>query len=359
MAIILHLLVALLPACWASSPIEKLFWDVGEDDSFYSTEFHRMVQTDNFMRHGKLVFGDWSATQTFDMGKRYRRPIPKTEATTLQATVESLNQSHYHFSAVNKVNDRVCNISINGPQIMTNFIREYRREKGNVEFMKDVVSVDFNLYGVNIELEYFQLFNKTREGVFKFLPYRIKDFTNLYRFTNRPASSQLFSHKFEVDATEGCLQDAALDRIRENNTNSTNCWNGTLCFFRVESDMEIEVSHMFMFAMTYTYAWFNMIQTGFFNMDLQVCAVKANEKTNDFRRSYKPYTIYECCSTSKAHRYPYESLSDNELFCHKPYQVTEILAIISLFLSYFTMAVFPLAITWLPSPHSTDHPNVR
>ena len=82
MAIILHLLVALLPACWASSPIEDLFRKVGENDAFYSTDIHRAVMTDNFILRSELVFGDWSATLTFNFGKRFRRPIPKTEAKT-------------------------------------------------------------------------------------------------------------------------------------------------------------------------------------------------------------------------------------------------------------------------------------
>ena len=362
MAIILHLLVALLPACWATSPIEKLFWEVGENDTFYSSELHRMVQTDDFINRDKMVLGDWSATLKFDMGKRFRRPIPKTEAKTLQSIVDSLNQSYYHSSAMNKVNGRVCNISINGPQMVRNFIREYRMEKGNVEFMKDLVAVEFKLYGTKIGLLYFQMFNTTREGVFKFLPYRIKDLKDLYWFTNTPASPVLFAHRYEVDATKGCLQDAVLDMMRDTNTTGTKCENETseyhLCL-SVESDMERAVNHMFMFAMTHIDAWFKMIQTGLFNVNREVCTLTVNGKTGDFESSYKPYTISECCSTSKAHQYPYEGGLKETLFCHRPYQVTEILAIISLFLSYFTMAVLPLAITWLPSTQSTENPNVR
>ena len=362
MAIILHFLVALLPACWANSSIEDLFRKVGEKDAFYSSEYHRMAMTDDHVYTGKLVLGDWSATVKFDMGKRYRRPIPKIEAKTLQSTVESLNQSHYHSSAVNKVNGRVCNISINGEQMVRNFIREYRREIGEVEYMKDAVGVNFNLNGSEIVIVSFQMFNKTREGVFKFLPYRIKDLTDLYRFTNKPASPELFFHRFEVDATEGCLQDAVLDMMRETNTTGTKCWNEMseyhLCL-SVESDMERAVNHMFMFAMTHIDTWFSMMQTGFFKMHRQVCTMTRNIETRDLKRLYKPYTINECCSTSKAHPYPYENGLEKTLYCHRPYQVTKILAIISLFFSYFTMAVFPLAIKWIPSRQSTDHPNVR
>ena len=364
MAIILHLLVALLPACWATSPIEELFWKVGENDDFYSTEYHRDQKSDNLILNAaNLVFGDWSVTVKFNMGKRYRRPIPKLEATTLKQIFESLNQSHYHSSAVNTVNGRVCNISINGEQMVRNFIREYRTEIGEVEYMKDLVAVKFDLYGVKIGLFFFQMFNKTREGVFKFLPYRIKDLTDLYRFTNKPASPTLFFRKYEFDVTEGCLQlqDAALNLLKQTNITG-NCWNETseyhVCL-GVEYHMETSVNHMFMFALAHIDTWYRMMQSGFFKMHREVCALTLNRDTSNLNKLYKPYTIYECCSTSKAHVHPYEEHSDNRLYCHRPYQVTEILAIISLFFGYFTMAVFPLAIKWIPSQQSTAHPNVR
>ena len=291
----------------------------------------------------------------------------------------SLNQSHYHFSAVNKVNGRVCNISINGPKMIRNFIREYRREIREAEFSKDILRVEFNLYGSTIGLFFFQMFNTAKEGVFKFLPYRIKDLPDLYRFTNHPASPHLFVDRFELDATEGCLQDAVLDRMREHylqeintteeNTTGTHAadpvsrcadplWHYHWCLF-VESDLEKAVSHIFMHAMTHIDNWFKMIQTGVYKEDREVCALILNREMGDFSRSYKPYTIYECCSAAKAHPYPYEYGLKNEWYCHSPYQVTEILAIISLFLSYITMAVLPLAIKWIPSTQSTDHPNVR
>ena len=379
MAIILHLLVVLLPACRANFPIEDLFWEVGEMDTFYFSDLHQAAPTDNFKVQDKLAFGNWSATLGFNMGKRYRRPIPETEEKTLQHIVESLNQSYYRFSAVNKVNGRVCNISINGPQMVRNFIREYRRKVGTVEFNKDVLTIQFKLYGSTIGLFHFQMFNTAREGVFKFLPYRIQDLTDLYKFTTVPDSILIFLDRFEMDATEGCLQDVVLDKIKErhlqeNNTMEENTtgthvpdhvsscgqpsWHYNICLL-VESDMERTVSHFFMYAMSFQDLWVRMFRTGYYKVNRQVCTLTVNKEESDLRKSYKQYTIYECCSHAKTHPYPYEETSTSRWYCHRPYQVTEILAIISLFLSYFTMAVFPLAIKWMPSTKSTDHPNVR
>ena len=379
MGIILQFLVVLLPACWANSPIQDLFWEVGEMDTFYFSELHQAAPIDNYIFQDKLVFGNWSATLDFNMGKCYRRPIPENEEKTLQDIIQSLNQSHYHFSAVNKVNGRVCNISISGQQMVRNFIREYRRKVSKVELDKDVLTVQFKLYGSTVGLFHFQMFNTAREGVFKFLPYRIQDLTDLYKFTTVPDSILIFLDRFEMDATEGCLQDAVLDNMKEHlsqeintteeNTTGTHApdhvsscgypsWHYQFCLL-VESDMERTVSHFFMYAMSFQDLWFRMFQTGYYKANRQVCALTVNKEESDLRKSYKQYTIYECCSHVKAHPYPYEDSSMSRWYCHRPYQVTELLATISLFLSYFTMAVIPLAIKWIPSTKSTDHPNLR
>ena len=319
-----------------------------------------------------LDIGDWSSILKFNMGKGYRRPIPQTEAKTLQNTVETLNQSHFHFSAVNKFDGRVCNISINGEKMVRNFIREYRNQISGVEFSKDILSVEFNLYfGLLVKISYFQIFNKTKVGMFKFLPYRIKDLTDLYRLTSPPPSTFIFSDRFEVDATEGCLQGAVLDIMKEHylqemNTTEENCTDthapdhDLRCAvpsrrLLVKSDIERAVSQFFMYAMVYINTLFKMIQTGSFKENQEVCALTWNKEEDQ----YKPYTTYECCSLGKARPYSYKDNSAEGWHCHGPYKVTEILAIISLFLSYFTVTVFPLAIKWIPSTQSTDHPNVR
>ena len=348
-------------------------------DTFYFSELHQAAPIDNYIYQEELVFGNWSARLDFNMGKRYRQPIPKIEAKTLQHIAESLNQSYYHFNAVNKVDGRVCNISINGPQMVRNFIREYRRKSGLVEFDKDVLTVQFKLYGSTIGLLHFQMFNTVREGVFKFLPYRIQDLTDLYKFTTVDNSILIFIDRIEMDATEGCLQDAVLDimkahhlqdiNITEENTTGKSApdpvsrcgmpsWEWHWCL-SVKSDMERTVSHFFMYAMSFQDVWFRMLQTGYYEENRQVCTLTVNKVESDITKSYKPFSIYECCSRAQAHSYPYEQSSNSQWYCHRPYQVTEVLAIISLFLSYFTMAVFPFAIKWIPSTKSMDHPNVR
>ena len=280
------------------------------------------------------------------------------------------------------VDGRVCNISVNGQQIVRNFIREYRREKSEVEFTKDILNVEFNLYGLSIGLLHFKIFNTTREGAFKFLPYYIKDLRDLYGFTSKlDASSIFFSNTYEMDVTEGCLQDAIINIIRDQymqeinptkeNITGTRAPETVLrcghelcqynCCLLVESDIEKRVSHIFMFVMTSVDMWIKTIQTGLTRPVQVTCTVTVNSIEDNIYNSYKPYTINECCSTGKAHKYPYEFEDGfkNTLYCHRPYQVTEILAIISLFLSYCTVVVFPLAIKWVPSAQSTDHPNVR
>ena len=188
---------------------------------------------------------------------------------------------------MNKINGRVCNISINGPMIVRNFIREYRKEIREVEFGKDVIIVEFNLYGSTIGLFHFQMFNTTREGVFKFLPYRIKDLTDLYRFTNRPPSPTFFFDRYEVNATEGCLQETVLNVMREHNLQEMNTtkenttgsraldpvircahpsWQYRWCL-SVDSDMEGAVSQFFMYAMTRIDIWLKMIQTGYYEVN--------------------------------------------------------------------------------------------